>query len=131
MSDSSTIVKFWFFIFDVPDLCNYGACLIPLSTSFFPSLQLRAFSPTPSPFFNRHVEVRALAPSFTRFPKAQPPALLCVSFVASAQFVVFLLLLNFLVILFCLLFCIEQERFVRLVMSFGASLHVFSIKFFL
>lgn len=72
MSNSRAFFKPLFLIFDVPNLCSSGACLISSSTSFFPNSKFSALAPTPIPFFKRLVGVSALAPSFTMLPKRLP-----------------------------------------------------------
>lgn len=72
-SDSRAFFKLLFLIFDVPNLCSSGACLIPLPTIFSPNSEFSALAPTPSPFFNRPVDVRALVTSFKMFPKRLLP----------------------------------------------------------
>ena len=72
MSNSRAFFKPLFLIFDVPNLCSSGACLISSSTSFFPNSKFSALAPAPIPFFKRLVGASALAPSFTMLPKRLP-----------------------------------------------------------
>ena len=65
--------RFLFLIFDVPNLYSSETCLITSSASFFANSEFNALTPTPNPFFNIPVDIRAFEPNLAMFPKRLPP----------------------------------------------------------